>query len=412
MKREQKPGQTNLGIFNNVLFGHDRSKRYFYKTRINPKWLIFGTLFLLIVPFLVWSSFARIDQVSHARGRVIAAAKTQQIQSAIDGVIEKLYVKEGDRVKRGERLVLLERNQAKAAYEDIKAKVAALKATVERLSAEVYGRPLKFDEALKKDYPEFVANQTALFKRRQQAVNDDIKALTESLKLAQQELALKEPLIKRGDIGKTEVIRLKRDIADIKGKITNTRNKYFQESQTDLTKAEEELSTKEQELADKKITLERTIITSPMNAIVKNIIITTRGARVRPGDVIMELVPLGDELVIEAKMKPADISFVRVGQTAAIKLDAYDYSIYGMFHGKVKYISPDTLVEKTPEGEQRYFRVLITLGKTELTAKNGQKIALSPGMTAQVDIVTGNRTVLTYLTKPIIKTFSEAFHER
>jgi len=121
---------------------------------------------------------------------------------------------------------------------------------------------------------------------------------------------------------------------------------------------------------------------------------------------------LGDELVIEAKMKPADISFVRVGQTAAIKLDAYDYTIYGMFHGKVKYISPDTLVEKTPEGEQRYFRVLITLGKTELTAKNGQKIALSPGMTAQVDIVTGNRTVLTYLTKPIIKTFSEAFHER
>jgi multidrug efflux pump subunit AcrA (membrane-fusion protein) len=374
--------------------------------------MIFGTLFLVIVPFLIWSSLARIDQISHARGQVIAAAKTQQIQSAIDGVVQEIYVHEGDKVKRGQKLVLLEKNQAQAAYEDSKAKVAALKATLSRLKAEVYGKPLEFDETIKKEYPEFVENQAALFQRRQQALNDDIKALQESLDLAKEELALNKPLLKSGDIGATEIIRLKRQIADLKGKITNTRNKYFQESQADMTKAEEELSTKEQELADRKITLERTTITSPMNAIVKNIIVTTQGARVRPGDVIMELVPFGDELIVEAKMKPADISFVKPGQTAAVKLDAYDYSIYGIFHGKVKYISPDALMEKTPEGEQYYFRVLITMGETELTAKNGKKIMLTPGMTAQVDIVTGNRSVLTYLTKPIIKTFSEAMHER
>ncbi len=388
-----------------------RHSRHPYIAKINPLWMIVGTLSLVIIPFLVWSSYAKIDQISTARGQVIAAAKTQQIQSAIDGVVEEIYVHEGDQVKRGQDLILLERSQAEAAFEDSEAKVAALKATLARLEAEVYGKPLQFDESLKKEYPDFFENQSALFQRRQQALHDEIKALEESLSLAKEELALNLPLLKSGDIGATEIIRLKRQIAELKGKITNSRNTYFQESQAEMTKAEEELATKEQELTDKRITLERTKITSPMNALVKNIIITTRGARVRPGDVIMELVPFGDELIIEAKMKPSDISFVKPGQMAAIKLDAYDYSIYGMFHGKVKYISPDALMERTQKGEEYYFRVLISMGETELIAKNGKKVLLTPGMTTQVDIVTGERTVLTYLTKPITKTFSEALHE-
>ena len=219
-------------------------------------------------------------------------------------------------------------------------------------------------------------------------------------------------IIKSGDIGAIEIIRLKRQIAELKGKMSNVKNTYFKESQTDMTKVEEELSTKKQELADKEITLERTTIYAPMDAIVKNIIITTQGAKVRAGDVILELVPFGDKLIIEAKMSPSDISFVKTGQRAAIKLDAYDYSIYGVFHGKVEYISPDTILEKTQEGDKYYFRVLIVLDKTELVSKDHKKIELTPGMTAQIDIITGNRSVLTYLTKPIIKTFSEAFHER
>ncbi len=382
-----------------------------YKTHLNPLWMIFGTLFLLLVPFFIWASYAYLDQISHAQGQVIAAAKTQEIQSAIDGVVEEIYVREGEQVKKGDPLVVLEQSQAQAAYDDSKAKVAALQATLARLKAEVFEIPLVFPESVK-EYKEFVENQTALFHRRQRALNDDISALNESLTLAKEELDLNLPLLKSGDIGATEIIRLKRQIAELKGKISNTRNKYFQDSQTDMTKAEEELSTKEQELTDKTITLERTTITSPMNAIVNNIIMTTQGARVRPGDVILELVPFGDELLIEAKMPPADVSFVRPGQRVAIKLDAYDYSIYGIFDGKVKYISPDTLMEKTSEGEKYYFRVLITLGQTEVIAKNGKKINLTPGMTTQVDIVTGSRSVLTYLTKPVTKTFSEAFHER
>jgi multidrug efflux pump subunit AcrA (membrane-fusion protein) len=382
-----------------------------YRLHLNPLWMIFGVLLVVLVPFLVWSNYAHIDQISHAQGQVIATAKTQQIQAAIDGVVEKIYVQEGKQVKKDEQLIILEQSQAQAAFDDSKAKVAALQAALARLRAEVYGKSLVFPESVKK-YPEFVENQTELFHRRQRALNDDVTTLEESLKLAKEELGLNYPLLKTGDIGATEIIRLKRQVADIKGKLANVRNKYFQDSQTEMTKAEEELSTKEQEFADRAITLERTVISSPMNAIVKNIIVTTQGARVRPGDVIMELVPFGDKLIIEAKMPPSDISFVKTGQDAAVKLDAYDYSIYGIFRGKVHYISPDTLVEKTAEGEKYYFRVLIVMEQTNLLSGDGKKIDLSPGMTAQVDIITGNRSVLTYLTKPIIKTFSEAFHER
>ncbi|MFA5501926.1 MAG: HlyD family efflux transporter periplasmic adaptor subunit [Sulfurovaceae bacterium] len=382
-----------------------------YITKVNPLWIIFGSLFILIIPFLIWASWATLDQISHAPGQVIATAKTQEIQAATDGVVEKIFVKEGQHVKKGEKLVVLEKEKAQAAYYDSKAKVAALKATLARLQAEVYDKPLVFPEDAK-GYPEFISNQTELFKRRQQALNDETSALKESLNLAQEELSNNLPLLESGDIGSSEIIRLKRQVADLKGQISNKRNKYFQDSQTDMTRAEEELSTKEQELTDRKVNLEWMEILSPMDAIVNNILITTKGARVRPGDVIMELVPFGDRLIIEAKLPTTDVSFVKKGQRVAVKLDAYDYSIYGIFDGTVEYISPDTLVEKTPQGDKYYFRVKIVLDETKLIAKNGKAIEVTPGMTTQVDIITGERTVWQYLTKPITKTLSEAFHER
>jgi multidrug efflux pump subunit AcrA (membrane-fusion protein) len=382
-----------------------------FLAKAHPLVIVFGTLLLVIVPFFTWAYLTKIDQISHATGQVISAAKTQEIQAANDGVIERVYVKEGQSVKAGEVLAILEKSQAQAAHDDTTAKVAALQATLVRLNAEVFGKPLIFP-SLVRQYPEFVSNQTALFHRRQQALNDEVQALSESLKLAQEELDLNMPLLQTGDIGATEIIRLKRQIADLKGQISNKKNKYFQDSQAEMTKAEEELSTKEQELADRSVTLERTDVVAPVDAVVKNILLTTQGARVRPGDVIMELVPSADDLIVEAKLQPADLSFIKKGQLAAVKLDAYDYSIYGIFHGKVAYISPDTLVEKTSQGDKFYFRVLISLKKDDLLSKSGKEITLSPGMTAQIDITTGERTVLSYLTKPVTKTFSESLHER
>lgn len=382
-----------------------------YLVKINPVWIVYGSFFLLIVPFLIWANIAEINRTSKAPGQIVATAKTQEIQAYDDGVIEKIYVKEGQFVHAKEMLVSLAKERAQAAYEDSKAKVAALEATLVRLKAEVFGGELKFSESVK-EYPEFVSNQTQLFQRRQQALNDEISALNESLELANQELELNMPLLDTGDIGSTEIIRLKAKVSELKGKISNVRNKYFQDSQTDMTKAEEELSTKLQELADRKITLERTDIYAPIDSIVKNILITTRGARVRPGDIIMELVPFGDQLIVEAKLEPADISFIKKGQKAAVKLDAYDYTIYGIFDGEVIYISPDALKEKTSEGEKSYFTVRIKLDTTELVSKSGKNIEVTPGMTTSVDIITGRRTVFEYIAKPIIKTASEAFHER
>ncbi len=373
--------------------------------------LIFAMLFIVIVPFIVWSSYATIDQISHASGSVIASSKTQEIQSAIDGVISEVLVKEGQKIKKGDTIITLERSQNAAAFEAANAKVASYKATIARLEAEVYSKPLVFSEMTQK-YPEFVKTQKELFIKRQQALKDEVNTLNEMLKLSQEELKLNLPLVENGDIGYAEIIKIKKQIAEINGQITNKKNKYFQDSQAELTKMNEELSTKEQELADKTVTLERSEINASMDAIVKNIVITTRGAKVRPGDVILELVPVDDRLIIEAKLSPSDISFIKVGQNAAVKLDAYDYSIYGIFNGKVAYISPDTLKEKTSEGEKLYFRVQIELNQQQLMSKIGKEINLTPGMTAQVDIITGDRSVLTYLTKPIIKTFSEAFHEK
>lgn len=149
-----------------------------------------------------------------------------------------------------------------------------------------------------------------------------------------------------------------------------------------------------------------------MNAQVKNIIITTKGAKVRPGDVILELVPLDDKLIIEAKLSPADISFIKTGQKAAVKLDTYDFSIFGIFEGTVTYISPDTIIEQTNKGEEHHFRVQIELDKSTLISKTGQELQITPGMGAQVDILTGERTVLEYLAKPVIKTLDQSFIER
>ena len=381
-----------------------------YIIKINPLIVILGALFIILIPFLTWASFAKLEQISRAQGIVIATAKTQEIQSANEGVIEEIYVTEGQIVKKGEIIAKLDESQFQAGFESIKSKVAALEATIARLRAEVFKDKLTFTD-LSKEYPDFISSQEELFKRRQEALNDEIRVLRNSLSLARDELNLNIPLVKTGDIGTIELIKLKRQVADIEGQIVNRQNKYFQESQAELTKFEEELSTQKQELADKTVTLGRAEIISSMDAIVNNILITTKGARVRAGDVIMELVPL-DELVIEAKLSPSEISFVNIGQKASVKLDAYDFSIFGGFDGVVKHISSDTLVEKTNKGEEFFFRVLISLDGKEITSKIGKKVIVSPGMTGQIDIITGERTVLTYLAKPVIKTLNEAFTER
>lgn len=381
-----------------------------YIIKLNPLVVVFGALFVILLPFLIWASYSNLEQISRAKGIVIAIAKTQDIQSANDGVISEIYVKEGQIVKKGQIIAKLDKSQFQANFEATKSKVASLEATIARLKTEVFAKNLEFS-TLSLQYPEFINSQKELFMRRKDALNDEISVLQNALKLAKNELNLNKPLVKSGDVGAIELIKLERQVADLEGQIVNKKNKYFSESQAELTKAETELSTIKQEMNEKNVTLDRAEIICPMDAIVNNILITTKGARVRAGDIIMELVPI-DDLVVEAKLSPSDISFVKVGQKASLKLDAYDFSIFGGFDGKVAHVSSDTLIEKTNKGDEHFFRVLISLDGNLIKSKIGKEVMVMPGMTGQVDIITGERTVLQYLAKPVIKTIDEAFTER
>lgn len=380
----------------------------------SSQWLIVLAA-VIVVSLGTWAVFFEVAQIARAQGQVIASARTQVIQSANDGVIEALLVREGEQVKKGQILALLDRSQAEAAYQDNLGKVAALRAALIRLQAEILGRPLVFPKNVLA-HPAFVANQTELFQRRQNALRAELSALEDSLRLVKEELSLSLPLLATGDIGKIEIIRLQRQVADLNGQITNRRNKYFQDAQAEMTKAEEDLATQEQILAERTATWERTEIVAPADSLVKNIQITTPGAKVRAGDIVMELLPTDSALIVEAKLKPADIAYVRRDLPAAIKLDAFDYSIYGVLRGKVTYISPDALSEKTQTGEHVYYRVQIRIDEDALALRNrkqlGKAVEIQAGMTATIEITTGNQTILAFLTKPVTKTFSEFFGER
>ena len=384
-----------------------------YMLRLNPLVIIFGALFVVIIPLLTWANFAEIEQRSNTRGVVITADKTQKIQAPIDGVVESIAVKEGQRVKKGDLLVVLEKEQNQASLDAAASKVASLKAKIHRLHAEVYSTELVYPKGfLAGDYEEFITTQRNLFSLRKKALKDEISSIVSALTLKEEELASNQKLVDSGDIGSNKVLKIGREVIDLKGKFLNIENKFLQGAQEEMNKIEEELSIRKEMLTEKRVTLDRSEITSHMDAVVKEIIITTQGAKVRPGDVILELVPLGQERIIEVKLKPSDISYVKAGQKASVKLDTYDFSIYGDFGGKVEYISPDTIIEKTSRGDEYFFKVIVSLDQDDLFTKKGTSIDVTTGMGAQVDIITGKRTVLHYLTKPIIRVLDESFIER
>lgn len=384
-----------------------------YILRVNPLVIIFSALFVVIIPLLIWANFAEIEQRSSTRGIVIAADKTQKIQAPIDGVVDSIMVKEGVKVKKGEVLIVLEKEQNQASLDAAASQVASLKAKLRRLKAETHSEDLNYPVGfLQNDYQELITTQQNLFLLRKKSLEDETSSLVSALMLKEEEFASNQSLVESGDIGRNKILKIDREIVDLKGKILNIKNKFFQAAQEEMTKTAEELSIRKEMLTEKKVTLNRSEIISHMDAIVKEIIITTKGAKVRPGDVILELVPLGQELIIEAKLKPTDISFIKKGQRASVKLDTYDFSIYGSFDGKVEYISPDTIIEKTSRGDEYFFKVLISLDHSDLFTKKGTAINVTTGMGAQVDIITGSRTVLHYLTKPVIKVLDESFTER
>jgi adhesin transport system membrane fusion protein len=375
-------------------------------------WIII-TSAAAVLSFFLWAAWAEIDQITRAMGKVIPVDKVQVIQTADGGVVEEMRVREGDTVRKGQLLVRIDRVKVQAAVEESRAKVAAFRTIMSRIEAELYDRPLNFPPEVRV-YPDFIANQTALFTKRRQSISSEIAALEAVKRLMQEELELNVPLVASGDVARAEIIRMQRGIADVQGQIVNKRSKYQQDLQAEFAKVEEELVSAQQILAQRMDALSATELHSPANGIVKNVRFTTVGAVLRPGDEVMQIVPTGEKLIVEAQVSPRDIAFIKIGQKASVKFDTYDSAIYGSGVGVVSYVSPDTLVEQRPDGESvTYYRINLDVDISEMRPKrDNEDIIIQPGMTLAAEIKTGENTVLRYLTKPILKTVSESFGER
>jgi adhesin transport system membrane fusion protein len=380
---------------------------------LNNSTVTLFAIFAFLTVALIWSFWAQLDEISRAPGAIIPAGHVQLIQSSDGGQITRMYVHEGDKVKRGQVLVDLDDVKLQAAVAEAKAKVASLLSEQARINAELFDRPLNFSADVQA-YPEFVSNQTLLYQKRRQALQDQLASLREMLGLMQQELDMNMPLLRQGDVAKADVLRLQRSTSDIKSQIVNARNKYLEELQTDYAKTQEDLVTAREVLTQRQDALKDTRIYAPVDGVVKNVKLTTIGGVLRAGDEVMTIVPTGDELILEAKMSPKDIAYVRVGQTASVRFDAYDSSIYGSASGRVIYVSPDTLAEQGPNGqEQVFYRVHVKVDTRRMHPHvAGEKIEIVPGMTATVEIQTGRNTVWKYLTKPINKTMHESMTEK
>ena len=387
-----------------------RDRRVLSRDLHRSRMTLWTTAFALVV-FVTWAYYAEIDQITRAPGQVIASQRSQVIQSQDGGIIEQLLVKDGDTVDRGQILVRLEKARSEASYLEARAKSAGLTATVARLRAEVFGGDPVFPPMLS-NYPQFRENQIVLFTKRKAAIDEEVTALQTLLGLAQRELEMTEPLLKTGDVSRTEVLRLERQVAEIGSQITNKRNRYFQDAQTELSKALEDLAAVEQTMAQRITQVDQTELRAPLHGVVKNVRITTRGGVIRPGEEVMQIVPLEDDLLIEARVMPADIAFIKPGLSATVKIDAYDYTIYGDLPGKLTYISPDTLTEDLRQGELPYYRVRVRTEGRRFSGRPNEDLEIQPGMTATLEIRTGRNTVLKYITKPVVKTLSEALRER
>ena len=361
--------------------------------------------------FVGWAALFHIDQTVRAQGLLMPLARTQIIQAADGGILSRILVQEGQSVKAGQQLAILESDSPTAGFEESRAKEAALEVALLRADAEASGLHPQFGKKYT-EFPQFVTVQQALFEQRLRGLNDDVANLKDGLDMAQEELRMNDALFKTGDISRLEVMRAKRQVAEFQGKISSVRNKYRQDARQEASKLAEDLSTSRYKLDERKSILGHTVLTAPVAGIVKYLKVTTIGGVLRAGDELMQISPTDGEMVVEVKLNPVDIGQLKVGLPVAVKLDAFDYSIYGTMHGKLNYISSDTLSDQSATGPAvNYYRAHVQLDPGKATSKLAS-MKLKPGMTATVDIRTDSRTVLRYLAKPIFKAFGGALNER
>ncbi|TDQ59818.1 adhesin transport system membrane fusion protein [Mesocricetibacter intestinalis] len=373
--------------------------------------ILFG-VFLIV--FVIWAYFSPLEEVTRGQGSVIPSSREQIVQSLDPGIIQQMKVKEGDIVEKGQVLLVLDDTRSSAILRESEAKVQNLRGIVARLQAESAGIELKFPPDLP---PEVKDRETAVYNARYKAMQDAVQGLSQSKALLDHEIKITEPMVKRGVVAQVELLRMQRQSSDLAQQIAERRNRYATDANNELVQTESELAQARENMAMRADPVERSQIRAPLRGIVKNIRINTVGGVVQAGQDILEIVPLDDTLLVQAYINPKDVAFIRPGQPALVKIGAYDYSLYGGLEGKVILISPDTLQDERRRSElnlnaeQAYYRILVKTEGDHMTDRLGNKLDITPGMTATVDIKTGEKTVFQYLIKPITR-MKQALQER
>ncbi|MFK5936896.1 MAG: HlyD family type I secretion periplasmic adaptor subunit [Sulfurimonas sp.] len=400
--------------------------------------------------FVAWSSFALIDEIARGDGEIIPSGQNQMIQNLEGGIVEAILVKEGEEVKKGQILLKINNEKSRSSFSSNSIKVDALDAKILRLKAEANEKSFYVSKELKEKIPLLVANEESLYitnknqlkskvnalkaqlSQKKQELNEartHAKHLKESSVMINKEVRMTKPMVAKGVRSKIDFLKLQREaneiedrysatkqsiprlksaIREVQSKINETYLIYKSDAKAKLNEAVSELRSLRANSTALKDQVTRTIVRAPMNGIVQKLFVHTVGGVIRPGADIMEIVPSDEALVVEVKVKPADIAFIYFGQKAIAKFSAYDFSIYGGLIGKVILISADTIKD---EKGNVFYTVRIKTDKNYI-GRNGKKLKLIPGMTVSVDIITGQKSVLDYILKPILKTKQYTFTER
>ncbi|MCK9534394.1 MAG: HlyD family type I secretion periplasmic adaptor subunit [Pseudomonas sp.] len=396
-----------------LLLDYDEDKRR-YNDQVDEAEIVKSSRIIWVFVFLLvsligWSYFAELVEVSTGMGKVVPTSREQVIQSLEGGIISELLVREGDIVESGQVLAQLDLTKTEANVGESTARYRAALASIARLESEVNQTKLTFPKQLKA-YPHLIQTETRLYQTRKQGLERSIAGLSQALRLVQEELELTRSLAQAGAASNVEVLKLQRQVSELQLKITDRRSEYMVGAREELGKAKAEADSLESVIKGRTDSLSRLTLRSPVRGIVKDVAVTTRGGVIPPNGQLMEIVPLDDQLLIEARISPRDVAFIYPGQEAKVKITAYDYSIYGGLDGVVTLISPDTIQDEV-KPEVFYYRVFIRTETDALLSKNGSLFPIVPGMIATVDIKTGEKTVFEYLMKPINKA-KEAMRER
>ncbi len=374
-----------------------------------PSWII-RLIGLALLLFIVWAGFAKVDEIVRADGQVVSSSRSQIIQNLEGGILAGLDVRQGDLVEAGQVLATLQDTKFRTAVNDLQDQIDALEIKKYRLEAELEGAfGFTVPRELAERSPAILASERALLDARQTDYASRRDGARVVLQQAQSEYANMRALYKEQIVAQLEVNRAKSAVSDAEIRYNEIGTQSELERAEEYSRTVQDLSSRRQELRLAQDQLARTVITSPMRGVVNSMAVTTIGGVIRPGEEIFEVIPLGEELFVEARVRPENIASVERGQEATIKLTAYDYTIYGTLQGEVDFVSADTFEDERDARAEPFYKVTVRVTTADLTNRQ-RSIEIRPGMRAQTELKTGSKTILQYLLKPLYKS-REAFRE-